>query len=142
MPSRISRDEMLMQIAQIAAERGTCRKLKVGAAIARDGRVVSHGYVGSPPSFPHCMETGCVEEDGHCIRTTHARYGIETNGTEMYITHSPCPTCAKAIITAGVMRVVYQEEYGVERSDVFSTFKKAGIRYESRWLGETTSRTD
>ena len=150
MTSRITREAMLMQIAEIVALRGTCSRLSVGAVVTKESRIVSQGYVGSPPGMQHCTEWGCDLEGSslddvvkggqrgaHCIRTTHAemnallfaaRNGIATYGTEMYVTHTPCLTCAKAIITAGVQRVVWGQNYG----DIQATKKllsKAGIRF-------------
>lgn len=51
---RISRDEMLMQMAQAAAKRGTCSRKQVGIIVARDGRVLVTGYNGAPAGMPHC----------------------------------------------------------------------------------------
>jgi len=119
--ARITRDEMLKRKALLTAQRGTCNRASVGALIVRDGRTISEGYVGSPPGMPHCLDIGCDIVDDHCVRTTHsemnallfaARNGIATDGAEMHITHSPCPTCAKAIITAGIRRVVWDEARG------------------------------
>jgi len=153
MPSRITRDEMLMQFATIAAQRGTCRKAQVGAILAREGRVVSQGYVGSPPGFPHCTEYGCIGAGGHCMRTIHAemnailfaaRNGIRTENTELYTTHSPCWVCAKAIVTAGIRRVVYGEGFGEEADQrlVSETFTKADIRYESHFVSPTPTKAN
>lgn len=123
MTVRITRDQMLEQKALLTARRGTCLRAFVGALIVRDGRTISEGYVGSPPGMPHCTDVGCDLVDDHCVRTTHAemnallfaaRNGIATEGAEMHITHSPCPTCAKAIITAGIVRVVWS----ADREDV------------------------
>jgi len=142
--NRITRDEKLMRMASIVALRGTCLRLSVGAIIARDNRSISEGYVGSLPGMPHCLEWGCEIEDDHCTRTNHAemnallfaaRNGIATSGSEIYVTHTPCLTCTKAIITAGVQRVVWGEEYG----DVAATtrlLQKAGIRFDAYKLGE------
>lgn len=54
MVMRISRDTMLMGMAQIVAQRGTCSRLQVGAIVSRDGRVISTGYNGAPAGLPHC----------------------------------------------------------------------------------------
>lgn len=128
MTNRITRDEMLRQKALLTAQRGTCTRAFVGALIVREGRTISEGYVGSPPGMPHCIDTGCDIVDDHCTRTTHAemnallfaaRNGIATQGAEIHITHSPCPVCAKAIITAGIQRVVWsvnREDVGIARS--------------------------
>ena len=40
-----------------------------------------------------------------------AKNGIPTEGTTMYITLSPCKTCAKLIKQCGIKEVVYNEEY-------------------------------
>lgn len=45
---------MLMQMAQAAAQRGTCSRKQVGVVVARDGRVLVTGYNGAPAGMPHC----------------------------------------------------------------------------------------
>src|SRR5512139_857292 len=64
--SRISRDQMLLEIAKAVAMRSTCDRAKVGAVVAREGRVISTGYGGAPAGLPHCSEVGCEVEGGHC----------------------------------------------------------------------------
>lgn len=54
MAHRLSRDEMLMGMASLVAQRGTCSRLQVGAVFARNGRVISMGYNGAPAGLPHC----------------------------------------------------------------------------------------
>lgn len=118
---RIPRDEMYLHIAEIVALRGTCNRLSVGAIIVKDKGIVSEGYVGAPSGLPHCKEVGCkVGSDGSCKRTIHAeanavikaaKLGYSVNGGTMYITHSPCMTCAGIIINAGIKRVVYRNLY-------------------------------
>jgi dCMP deaminase len=118
---RISRDEMLMRIAVIVSNRGTCNRAQVGAVIARDGRIISTGYVGAPSGLPHCLDVGCdVSEYSGCIRTVHAeanavafaaKSGISTDGAVLYCTHSPCGNCAKLIINAGITKLMYEQEY-------------------------------
>ena len=51
---RISRSEMLMEMAFTVAKRGTCSRLQVGAVISRDGRIISMGYNGAPSGLQHC----------------------------------------------------------------------------------------
>jgi len=122
MISRIDRTEMLMRVATIVSARGTCNRAQVGAVLARDGRIISTGYVGSPAGTPHCIDVGCELDPttGGCIRTVHAeanaiafaaRYGISTENTDLYCTHSPCGSCAKLIINAGISQLVYEQEY-------------------------------
>lgn len=120
--SRPSRDEILIRTAELFALRATCTKPN-GAVIAREGRIMSVGYCGSPPGEPHCTDVGCMPgslEYGGCVRTTHAeanaiveaaRAGISTNGATLYCTSSPCYMCSKLIIGAGITRVVYLNQY-------------------------------
>ena len=37
--------------------------------------------------------------------------GISTDGATMYVTTAPCVHCAKLIIQAGIVKVVYEEDY-------------------------------
>lgn len=117
--SRISRDNMLLQIALIVKQRSTCLRRQVGAVLALDGRVLSTGYGGAPSGVAHCTPDVCGP-DKPCTRTIHAeanavafaaRLGIATRGSTLYCTASPCIECAKLIINAGILRVVYHEEY-------------------------------
>src|SRR5690348_17307641 len=92
---RISRQELMLGVAKLFGQRGTCPRARVGCVIEKDGRTLSTGYNGSPPKEPHCDDVGCQMEDGHCIRTTHAeanaiafaaRYGIKLEGATLYVT--------------------------------------------------------
>lgn len=121
MGMRISRNKMFIKMAELAADRSTCTRAKVGAILVRNNRVVSMGYVGSPPGEPHCLDEGCIMgETGGCVRTLHAEanainfarlYGIDTKFTTLYCTHSPCVKCAEEIIKAGILDVVFLKQY-------------------------------
>lgn len=121
MTDRISRDQMLMEMAIIASKRSTCTRKHVGAIIAIEGRPISVGYAGAPSGLPHCLEHGCLTgPDGGCIRTQHAeanaiafaaRKGIATERATLYTTVSPCLACAKLIINAGIEEVWFLELY-------------------------------
>jgi dCMP deaminase len=113
---------MFMLMATLVARRGTCPRAQVGALLVKDRRIVSMGYNGAPPGFKHCTDVGCDEMDGQqgCIRTIHgeanaiafaARHGIVTAGTTMYCTYSPCKKCAELMLSAGIIRFVYNREY-------------------------------
>lgn len=79
------------------------------------------GYNGPPASMPHCehptedMGTGfsctsAVHAEANAIAFA-ARYGMATEHAELYVTHSPCSTCAKLIVNAGIIRVAYGVEF-------------------------------
>lgn len=116
---RISRDQMLLEMAFIAAKRGTCGRLSVGAIIARDSRPISLGYVGPPSGELHCWEADC-DRSKPCTRTLHAErnaithahsHGIGIVSATMYCTDSPCWDCAQLIEEANLDRLVYAREY-------------------------------
>ena len=58
--------------------------------------------------------------DGHCLRSTHAEanaivqgalHGVGLDGATAYCTHQPCVNCAKLLISAGIVKIVYLEPY-------------------------------
>jgi dCMP deaminase len=136
--TRISRDQMLMEMAIIASKRSTCNRRHVGAIIAIDGRPVSVGYAGAPAGLPHCLDEGCLTGlEGGCIRTQHAeanaiafaaRKGIATENATIYTTVSPCLACAKLVINAGIVEVWYLEQY--RKTDGLELLDKLGIACE------------
>ncbi len=72
------------------------------------------------PGQPHCDEVGCLIVDNHCVRTNHAEinalvqattHGVNIMGTTAYITNMSCTNCAKALIAAGIKRVVVFSDY-------------------------------
>lgn len=129
---RISRELMLMEMAHIAAKRGTCGRLAVGAIIARDARPLSLGYVGPPSGQPHCWEFNC-DLSKPCTRTLHAernaiewaqRRSIDIEGADIYTTDLSCADCTSRIIDAKLKRMYYDREY---RAQALEMLLEAGI---------------
>jgi len=66
-----------------------------------------------------------------------AKNGIPTEGTVLYVTLSPCKTCAKLIAQSGIKEVVYDEEY--RDASGIDFLKKVGVKIrkfknkESKW---------
>src|SRR5680860_84715 len=118
---RPSWDEYFMVMARdFISQRATCQRRKVGAVLVRDKRILTTGYNGSPPGMPHCTDVGCLMIDDHCVRCLHAEqnaivqaalHGISTKDASCYISAAPCVHCAKLLVAAGIIRVVYGEEY-------------------------------
>jgi dCMP deaminase len=113
---RKSWDEYFINIAEMVAERGTCDRAKVGCVVVQNNHIKSTGYNGSPPGLPHCESDGHEMVGNHCVRTIHAeinallRSGYVENGV-LYVTHFPCYTCSKILISMGIRRVVYIYDY-------------------------------
>ncbi len=126
---RVSWDEYFVEIMNTVANRATCDRGRSGCIIVRDKRIVSTGYVGSPPGLPHCDDIGhlmkeVIDEDGtvrkHCVRTIHAeqnaicqaaRHGISIEGATLYCKMEPCRVCAMLIISSGIKKVVALKKY-------------------------------
>ncbi|MFH1262228.1 MAG: cytidine/deoxycytidylate deaminase family protein [Pseudomonadota bacterium] len=134
MPERIGWDAYFMKIAEQVATRSTCDRRYVGAVIVRDKMILSTGYNGSVRGMPHCSEMGHMMENGHCVATIHAeanaiiqaaRNGVNIHGGTIYATASPCWSCFKMIVNAGIKKIFYGEFYRDER--IFEVAKKLGV---------------
>jgi dCMP deaminase len=117
---RPSWDEYFLKLAMLASERATCPRMHCGCVLVKDKYVLSTGYNGSLPRLEHCEDVGCLIVDNHCVRTNHAemnaiaqaaRHGISINGATAYVTNMPCTTCAKALLAAGIARIVIFSDY-------------------------------
>ena len=117
---RPSWDEYFLQISDLVSTRATCQRLKVGAILVKDRKIISTGYCGAPRKTPDCYETGCLMKDGHCVRTIHAEmnavvqaayHGISTQDSTLYTNWLSCYNCSKTLINAGVKRIVYRRIY-------------------------------
>lgn len=110
-------DTAMMTTAYTFAEQSYCKRRKIGAVLARDGRILATGYNGTISGTSNICEC----EDGttsdftlHAeqnLITFCAKHGIPTNGTTIYITHSPCKQCSKLIAQSGIKEVVYAQPY-------------------------------
>ncbi|MCJ8499237.1 deoxycytidylate deaminase [Desulfatitalea alkaliphila] len=126
--SRPPWDTYFMDIACLVARRATCLRRSVGAVVVKDRRILSTGYNGAPSQVRHCAETGCLREQlavpsgerHELCRGIHAEqnaiiqaayHGVSIKGATLFCTHLPCSICAKMIINAGIVRIVYQDGY-------------------------------
>lgn len=132
---RISWHQYFMAQSHLLALRSTCTRLMVGATIVRDNRIIAGGYNGSISGGSHCSEDGCYVVDNHCVRTVHAevnaiiqcaKFGVATEGSDIYVTHFPCLNCCKALIQAGIKRLYYAANY---KNHPFAAqlFEEAGV---------------
>jgi len=132
---RISWNQYFMAQSHLLSLRSTCTRLMVGATIVRDKRIIAGGYNGSVSGSVHCIDEGCYVIDGHCVRTVHAeanallqcaKFGVATDGADIYVTHFPCLQCTKQLIQAGIKTVYYAEDYHNHEYAV-QLFKEAGV---------------
>lgn len=94
-----------------------CERRKVGALIVKDRMIISDGYNGTPTG----MENICEDEENytkwyvlHAEANAIMKVASSTqscSGATLYVTLSPCKDCSKLIYQAGIMRVVYIDQY-------------------------------
>lgn len=114
-----------MKAAYIYAELSHARRLKVGALIVKDDRIISIGYNGMPSGWDNNCEIEMYQPVGRINLTTKpevlhaemnalmklARSNESGLDASMFVTHSPCIDCAKGIYQAGIKEVYYANEY-------------------------------
>lgn len=119
-------DEKFMRVAiSLAKKAEPLPNPRVGAVIVKNGRVIASGY-------HHRAGDAHAEVDAlRKLRKGKAR------GSTIYVTLEPCshygrvPPCTKAIIEAGISRVVYAVEDPTRKVKGAEELKKAGIEVKS-----------
>ena len=114
--SRPSWDEVWCEMARIISQRSYDPRHKVGVVIVTDDntQVLSVGYNGNYSGGPNKVESTIPGESGMLHAEINALLKMDYNNPKdkiLYVTLSPCKMCAKAIINAGIKRVVYSEKY-------------------------------
>jgi len=128
-----------METAKNFAKCSTAKRLKVGAIIVdpSTGAIISVGYNGMPSG----MSNVCEEKKNGEVRTKEAVLHAEENaiakiarssssseGTWMFITHSPCIKCAKLMISSGIAKVFYDEQFLGSASCGLELLRKGSVR--------------
>jgi len=146
MQHRSDWDHYWMSITKITSSRSTCLSRHVGAILVKNNQILSSGYNGALPGQRHCCDdpNGCYRRymnisDSNkydLCKASHAeanaialaaKSGICVDGSTLYCTLSPCFTCSKVIIMAGVKRVVVEMLYespNKQRDEMWLQFLK------------------
>ena len=112
----ISWDEYFKKISQVTAERSPCDRLQVGCIFVKDNRIVSQGYNGFLPGYPHKS----IVRDNHEQSTIHAeqnaicdcaKRGVSCKDCIAYVTHYPCIICTRCMLASGIKYIKYIEDY-------------------------------
>lgn len=124
MTSRDTKNQYFLKIAELVSSRATCPRRAVGCVTTNTyGHILSTGYNGVPSEYIHCIDHPCGGENNKtgegldsCM-ATHAEQNallqcrdVMTIDT-IYVTTSPCITCAKLIANTSCRTVIYSEEY-------------------------------
>jgi dCMP deaminase len=123
-----------MDVAERTSQLSHAIRLKVGAIIVKDSRIISIGYNGMPANWDNnCEEV--VDVDPSDIRYNYNHFTkelktrpevlhAETNAisklarsteagdnSTLFCTHAPCIDCAKLIYQSGINSVYYRDTY-------------------------------
>jgi dCMP deaminase len=129
-------DNVYMGMAGLMASISHGVNLKVGCVLVTSNGVVLTGLNGLPRQLgnvleycdyeyngrdqPYTDEDGCAYSLTTKPETIHAelnailkaaKEGVSVVGSTVYLTHSPCVSCASMLVQAGVSKVVYQTPY-------------------------------
>jgi dCMP deaminase len=131
---KLSWDQYFITLSFLISNRSSCERLKVGCVLVKDTRVISVGYNGFLPGFPHESivrdnhEQATVHAEQNCI-TDCARRGINASGATAYVTHYPCINCLKLLVAAGIKNIKYYNDYKNDEI-IPKIFKDKGISLE------------
>ena len=109
-------NEYFKEISQVTSKRSPCERLKVGCVLVKENRIISQGYNGFLPGFPH----ESIVRNNHEQATIHAeqnalcdcaKRGVSCNESIAYITHYPCIICARLLLAAGIKQIYYINDY-------------------------------
>lgn len=141
-----------------AKKMSTCCKAQVGAMLYKDGRQLNFACNTSMPD--NCKVKGChrikvygedsknhrLPSDCYALHaeinaiSTAARQSLpKLYGATLYVSRYPCEACARAIVAAGITKVIYG---GIEQisAQTEQIFRNAGIQVEfiyTVWGGDT-----
>ena len=143
--TRLDWDSYFLKLAAVTAERSSCCRRQVGTVLVRDNHLLSGGYNGPPRGAPPrtvetCVRTGmpsgsdsskvcCSHSEANAVAIA-AFNGAATKGSTAYVSLLPCAACARLLINAGVVRVVYRDRY--DDASGLAVFEESGIVCEHK----------
>ena len=139
-------DEIFMDLAQNLALRSHCTRAQVGCVLTKDTRIISIGYNGPPSGTHNCdedfaAEGGCPKDSkGSCSLALHAeqnailyasKNGASIEGSTIYVTLSPCISCARIIYSMKIKQVIFLNSYaaykGLPTDEGVEFLRKFGV---------------
>lgn len=157
-------EEVLSELNRMAKKESHCTKAQVGARIVSPLRfnLVGEGFNYTMPD--DCKMNGCHRmkvygENSHLHRLPSDCYALHaeiaaiasaacrsnksTIGKVMFVTRYPCEACARAIVAAGIKKVVYGgvEEISPQTKRIFDKNEVEVIFILDKREGETGANT-
>ena len=120
-----------MDVAERFSELSSATRLKVGAIVVKDERIISIGYNGMPSGWDNTCEDADMKTKPEVIHAESNAISKLAKSSEsgynsiMFVTHSPCMECAKMIYQSGIRQLYYREKY--RSSDGLDFLYKSGV---------------
>ena len=109
-------EEYFKDLVNLTATHSSFDKLNVGCLFIKNNRIIAQGYNGY---ISGCEHKSIIKEN-HNIATIHAeqntitdcaKRGVSCDGCEAYITHFPCFNCMKLMVSSGICKINYINDY-------------------------------
>jgi len=107
-----------MEMTEVFGQTSEATRLKVGAMLCKEGNPIAWGVNGTRSGW-HTNK--CEDENGNTTPATrHAevacldklRRSTETSvGATLFSSYAPCLPCAVELVEAGIVKVIYKNEY-------------------------------
>jgi len=110
--------------AKKEAQKSNCWWRQTGAVLVRKGKILLSAYNRMLPEKDECYKVGCVRDkippgkDLEICSAIHAeaniiamaaKQGFSLKDSTIYLTHFPCPVCAKLIALSGIKNLFYEK---------------------------------
>jgi dCMP deaminase len=137
-------DNAFMETAETFAKLSSARRLKVGAVIVKDNRIISIGYNGMPSGWDNNCENELKWPNGDIqfLETKPEVLHAEANAitkvakssescynADIYTTTAPCLECAKLIYQSGIKKVYWRTPH-LRSTDGLEFLEKCGMEIE------------
>jgi dCMP deaminase len=135
--------DYFMDVAERTSQLSHAVRLKVGAIIVKEDRIISIGYNGMPSGW----DNNCEYEEIYDYKFNDEHYQLKTRpevlhaesnclaklaksnesgmGATLFITHAPCIECAKLIYQSGINSIYYRNAY--RSDDGINFLNKSGV---------------
>ncbi len=132
--ARPSFEDVYMDFAVLISRRSTCTRLQVGTVITTTDyrKVLAVGYNGNASGLPNTCDRevpgncGCLHSEENAVINCDAP---RATAKYVFVTHLPCPMCAKRLINLGnVERVIYRQNY--RNTESVAMLESVGIQVE------------
>ena len=120
-------DRKIISLLRTEADKSSDFWRQIGAAIVKDGKIISMTHNRSVPVEGLNYTEGDPRSDFHkgvnvelslffhceaALIAEAAKKGISLDGAELFVTTFPCPPCAKLVAYSGIKKIYYSDGYG------------------------------